>query len=78
MGSFTLQGSAPFELSTLEEPRVHAEDEAIVVAFPMFIAGAPGRVVDLRLLLSIPHAKHLAAQLQTELTRAEAHSRKGP
>ena len=70
MGEITFEGEAPFELEALKEPTTAAEGGTVVVTLPVSAPELPSGVAEVQVLLTIPQATHLAAQIQPVLVTA--------
>ena len=77
MGTIVFEGTEPYELTAQTHPTTTAEGQTVVVTLPVFASESPQEAVDVRLLLSIPQAEYLAAQIQPVLTTARVNARMG-
>jgi hypothetical protein len=78
MGTISFVGTEPFVLVLQKEPTTTAEGKSVAVTLPVFVPGPPEHAVDVRILLSIPQAELLAAQIQPALVTARVNARWRP
>ena len=70
MGHIILRGREPFDLIAHRLGSAVAENGTVVATVPIFAAGLPGNIAEVRILLNPQQAEDLARQLLLEAKRA--------
>lgn len=76
MDTVTFTGEQPIEISLQQLPAVSALGESVGVTLPVFALGFPQQTVEIRVVLTIEEAEHLAAQIGPAILQAVTLTRK--